>query len=73
MVETGALSPAEVVDLITQNVLADPLNAVLIAMGIILVGGSSLVLGYLSLGGILSALGDLLPGGRSPPGPQERQ
>jgi hypothetical protein len=71
MAEAGGLSPAEVVDIVVQNILSDPFNVVLIAMGALLVGGSSLVLGYLSLGAVLSALGDLVPGGRSPPGQQE--
>jgi len=46
--------------------MADPISAVLILIGAVLVGGASAVFGYLSLGAAVSLV--IRPGsGRSPP------
>jgi hypothetical protein len=71
MAETG-ITPAEAIDLVVTNVLSDPLTLALVLLGGVFVGGASAVLGYLSLGAVVEQLGALVPSGRSPPGPGER-
>jgi hypothetical protein len=71
MAETG-ITPAEAIDLVVNNVLSDPITLVLVLLGALFVGGSSAMLGYLSLGAVVEQLGQLVPGSRSPPGPEER-
>ncbi|WP_276259417.1 hypothetical protein [Haloglomus litoreum] len=71
MAETG-ITPAEAIDLVVTNVLSDPITLVLVLLGALFVGGASAVLGLLSLGAVAEQLGQLAPGGRSPPGPGER-
>jgi hypothetical protein len=70
MAETG-ITPAEAIDLVVTNVLTDPITLVLILFGALFVGGASAALGYLSIGAVFEQLGNLLPEGRSPPGPKQ--
>jgi hypothetical protein len=70
MAETG-ITPAEAIDLVVTNVLSDPITLVLVLLGGLFVGGASAALGLLSLGAVAEQLGELLPGGRSPPGPEK--
>jgi hypothetical protein len=70
MAETG-ITPAEAIDLVVTNVLTDPITLVLILFGAVFVGGASAALGYLSIGAVFEQLGNLLPEGRSPPGPEQ--
>lgn len=70
MAESG-ISPAEAIDLVVTNILSDPITVVLILFGALFVGGASAALGYLSIGAVFEQLGQLVPGGRSPPGPEK--
>ncbi|MFB6205298.1 MAG: hypothetical protein ABEJ05_02055 [Haloglomus sp.] len=65
MAETG-ITPAEAIDLVVNNILSDPITLVLVLTGALLVGGSSLLLGYLTLGAVVEQLGELAPGGEPP-------
>lgn len=58
---------AEFVRIATDIALGDPLSALLLGVGTSLFAISFVVFGYLSLGGVLSALVDLIPSGRGQP------
>lgn len=47
----------------------DPISAVLLLLGAVLTGVSVLIFGYLTVGGILAGLGDLIPTPSNPGGP----
>lgn len=65
------ITPAEAIDLVVTHILSDPITLTLVALGALLVLGSSAVLGYLSLGAVGELLGSLAPSGQ-PPRPEER-
>lgn len=60
-------SAVELVRMFAEIATGDPVQALLLLVGALIIGFTSAVFGVLAVGGLLSGLGSLAPSGRAPP------